>query len=437
MTNCTQESFEFPPLKRRQVEANFQGGDITSNGGVLLLRQVDQKLGLSEAVARALDDPRRQASCVHDGLSILKQRLYGLALGYEDLNDHQSLREDLAIQTAVERDAVLASSATLCRWENRADREAAWKLHEVIVDQFIASFKRSPRKLILDFDATDDAVHGKQEGRFFHGYYDHYCFLPLYVFCGDQLLVSYLRESKIDGAKHTWAILALLVKRLRQEWPKVRIIFRGDSGFCRWRMLRWCERHDVGYIVGIAKNKRLNAFIKPYLDAAAEYFAGSGSKVRWFTDLSYAAQSWDHPRRVIAKIEHTDKGSNPRYVVTNLDGEAQALYEKLYCARGDMENRIKEQQLDLFADRTSCQRWWPNQFRLLLSSLAYTLLEAIRRLALKGTELANAYVGTLRLKLLKIGAVILCNTRRIRFLLSSTCPYQTLFFHVAAKLAPG
>jgi hypothetical protein len=363
--------------------------------------------------------------------------VYGLALGYEDLNDHHHLRADLAIQTAVERSELLASSATLCRWENRADREVAWKLHEVLVEQFIASFKRAPKKLILDFDATDDVVHGKQEGRFFHGYYDHYCFLPLYVFCKDQLLVSYLRPSKIDGAKHTWAILSLLVKRLRQVWPKVKIIFRGDSGFCRWRMLRWCERHEVGYIVGIAKNKRLNAMLQPALDAAAACFAASGNKVRWFTDIHYAANSWDHPRRVIAKVEHTDKGSNPRYVVTNLEGEAQALYEKLYCARGDMENRIKEQQLDLFADRTSCHRWWPNQFRLLLSSLAYTLLEAIRRLALKGTELANAYVGTLRLKLLKIGAVLMKNTRRIRFLLSSTYPYQSLFFHVAAKLEPG
>lgn len=437
MTNCTQTSFEFPPLKRRQVEANFEGGDITSDGGVLLLRQVDQRLGLSEAVARALADPRRQASCLHDGLSILRQRLYGLALGYEDLNDHQQLREDLAMQTALEREAVLASSATLCRWENQSDREAAWRIHEVIVDQFIASFKRAPKKLILDFDATDDAVHGKQEGRFFHGYYDQYCFLPLYVFCRDQLLVSYLRPSKIDGAKHAWAVLALLVKRLRQVWPKVRIIFRGDSGFCRWRMLAWCERHGVDYIVGIAKNQRLDAFIQPHLEAAAQEFAESGRKVRWFTEFAYGAHSWDHSRRVIAKVEHTDKGSNPRYVVTNLEGDPQALYERLYCARGDMENRIKEQQLDLFADRTSCQRWWPNQFRLLLSSLAYTLLEAIRRLALKGTELANAYVGTLRLKLLKIGAVILKNTRRIRFLLSSTYPYQPLFFHVAAKLAPG
>jgi hypothetical protein len=437
VTNCTQQSFAFPACKRRAVEANFQGGDITSDGGVLLLRQVDQRLGLSAAVASALNDPRRQASCQHDAVSLLRQRLYALALGYEDLNDHQSLRTDVAIQTAVDRGTVLASSATLCRWENRADREAAWKLHEVLVDQFIASFKRAPKKLVLDFDATDDVVHGKQEGRFFHGYYDHYCFLPLYVFCRDQLLVSYLRPSKIDGAKHAWAILSLLVKRLRAVWPKVRIIFRGDSGFCRWRMLSWCERHDIGYIVGIAQNKRLNALTAQRQRDAEHCFAESRNKVRWFTDVRYAARSWDHLQRVIAKIEHTAMGSNPRYVVTNLDGDAQALYEQLYCARGDMENRIKEQQLDLFADRTSCHRWWPNQFRLLLSSLAYTLLETIRRVALKGTELAHAYVGTLRLKLLKIGAVILRNTRRIRFLLSSACPYQRLFFHVAAKLAPG
>ena len=437
MTNCTQKALQFPACKRRAIEVNFQGGDITSDGGVLLLRQIDRHLGLTEAVTRALADPRRQASCAHDGLSLLRQRVYALALGYEDLNDHHTLRRDAAIQTAVERDEVLASSATLCRWENRADREVAKRIHEVIVNQFIASFQRAPKKLILDFDATDDAVHGKQEGRFFHGYYDHYCFLPLYVFCRNHLLVSYLRPSKIDGAQHAWAILALLVQRLRQAWPQVKIIFRGDSGFCRWRMLSWCERKRVGYIVGIAQNQRLNAATAPLQRDAAACFATTGSKVRWFSDLHYAAASWKRQRRVIAKIEHTDKGSNPRYVVTNLEGDGKRLYEKLYCARGEMENRIKEQQLDLFADRTSCHRWWPNQFRLLLSSLAYMLLEAIRRLALQGTELATAYVGTLRLKLLKIGAVILRNTRRIRFLLSSACPYQKLFFHVVAQLAPG
>lgn len=438
MTNCTQESFQFPVLKRRIVEANFQGGDITSDGGVLLLQQVDRRLGLSEAVAHTLDDPRRQASVDHNSLSLLRQRVYALALGYEDLNDHESLRLDLAIQTALGRSEELASGPTLCRWENRADRETAVRMHEVIVEQFIASFKKAPKKLILDFDATDDRVHGNQEGRFFHGYYDHYCFLPLYVFCRNQLLVSYLRPSKIDGARHAWAILALLVKRLRQTWPQVKVIFRGDSGFCRWKMLSWCERNHVGYIVGIAKNKRLNALTRQLQRDAKDCYAELGAKVRWFTDIRYAAGTWKkRKRRVIAKIEHTGKGSNPRYVVTNLKGAGKTLYDKLYCARGEMENRIKEQQLDLFADRTSCHRWWPNQFRLLLSSLAYMLLEAIRRLAPQGTELANAYVGTLRLKLLKVGAIILRNTRRIRFLLSSACPHQRLFFHVAARLAPG
>jgi len=436
VTECTQESFAFPACKRRRIEAQFNGGNITSDGGVLLLRQADRQLGLSTAVAKALDDPRRRASCTHDLPSLLRQRLYGLALGYEDLNDHHSLRHDLALQTAVERDTPLASASTLCRWENQADRSAAVRLHEVLVEQFIASYRRAPKRLILDFDATDDAVHGQQDGRFFHGYYDHYCFLPLYVFCGKQLLVSYLRPSKIDGAKHAWAILALLVKRLRQTWPKVRLLLRADSGFCRWKMLRWCERNDVDYLVGIARNDRLNAQAQPFIDAAEQRFGRTGRKQRRFHTLFYAAHSWDQRRRIIVKAEHTAKGSNPRYLVTNLKAEAKYLYDRLYCARGEMENRIKEQQLDLFADRTSCHAWWPNQFRLLLSSLAYTLLEAIRRLALAGTELANAYVGTIRLKLLKIGAVITRNTRRIRFLLSSAYPYQRLFAHVAARLQP-
>ena len=445
MTKCYQRSFEFPRVNRRIVEARFDGGDITrfdggditSDGGVLLLRQADRLTGLSDSIARALSDPRRQASCDHDVPGLVRQRLYAIALGYEDLNDHDGLRQDVALQTAVERDQWLASASTLCRFENRADRETAWRLHEVLLDQFIASFKRAPKKLILDFDATDDPVHGEQDGRFFHGYYRHYCFLPLYVFCGHQLLVSYLRPSNIDGAKHSWAILSLLVKRLRQVWPKVRIIFRGDGGFCRWKMLRWCDHHEVGYIIGLAKNKRLNRLTASLQDEAAACFAATGHKVRWFTDFQYAARSWDGARRVIAKIEHSQHGVNPRYVVTNLEGDAKQLYDKLYCARGDMENRIKENQLDMFGDRTSCQHWWPNQFRLLLASLAYTLIEAIRRIALKGTELANAYVGTIRLKLFKIGAVILKNTRRIRFLLASGCPYKELYFLAANRLAPG
>ena len=434
MTNRNAEQLEFPGVNRRRVAAAFSGGDVSSDGGVLLLRQVDRRLGLTAEVARLLDDPRRKASCEHDLLSMLRQRVYGLALGYEDLNDHDQLRRDPAIQTAVDRDRPLASSPTLCRFENRAERGTALALHEVLVGQFIASFNRPPKELILDFDATDDAVHGKQEGRFFHGYYDNYCFLPLYVFCGDQLLVSYLRPSNIDGAKHAWAILALLVKRLRQAWPDVRIVLRADSGFCRWRMLSWCERKDVGYIVGLAKNSRINGQAGALIKRAREAFKTSGIKQRLFGDLLYGAHTWNRRRRVIARIEHSALGANPRYVVTNLKGRSRRLYEKVYCHRGEMENRIKEQMM-LFSDRTSAHRWWPNQFRLLLSSLAYVLLETIRRVGLHGTELARAQVGTIRLKLLKIGAVILRNTRRVRFLLASACPYQELFRLVAQRLA--
>ena len=437
MTNCNQAAFEFPPVKRRRVQAEFSGGDITSDGGVLLLRQADQRLGLMRAVADALDDPRDSRYVQHSLLSLLRQRVYGLCLGYEDLNDHATLRNDPAIQSAVDRLEVLGSQSTLCRLENQADRATAVALHRVLIEQFIASFDSPPEELILDFDATDDRVHGHQIDRFFHGYYDSYCFLPLYVFCGDQALVSYLRPSNIDGAKHAWGILALLVKRLRQSWPALRIIFRGDSGFCRHQMLDWCERHDVGYIVGLARNPRLEAIIEEPMRLVEQMHRLSGKKQREFFRLHYAANSWSHRRQVIAKLEVTEKGRNPRFIVTNLDGDKQYLYDKLYCARGEMENRIKEQQLGLFADRTSAHHWWPNQFRLLLSTLAYVLMETIRRIGLVGTDLARAQVGTIRLKLLKIGAVILRNTRRIRLLLSSACPYQEIFRMAAARRMPG
>lgn len=437
MTNCTQSAFEFLPLQRRKVQANFSGGPVSSEGGVLLLRQIDHRLGLTDALDRLIPDPRDPRYITHSQLTLLRQRIYGLALGYEDLNDHTELRLDPALQTAVAQEGELASASTLCRFENRTNRKVAVDCHRLMVDQFIASFESPPDELILDVDATDDRVHGDQAGRFFQGYYGHYCFLPLYVFCGDQLLVSYLRPSNIDGAKHTWAILSLLVKRLRAMWPRVKITLRGDSGFCRFRMLRWCERHEVGYIVGIAKNSRLNRQIEKRMGEAEQAFDASGEKVRWFTQFEYQAGTWDRSRRVIGKIEVTNKGRNPRYIVTNLEGEPEALYDTVYCARGEMENQIKQQQLDLFADRTSCHDWWSNQFRLLMSSMASILLESLRRVALQGTVLARAYMGTIRLKLLKIGAVIIKNTRRVRFLLSSHYPYQDLFAQVVARLAPG
>ncbi len=437
MSNCTQAAFDFPPVKRRRVQAQFSGGEVTSDGGVMLLREADRLTGLMEAIDRVIPDPRDPDLITHSQLSLLRQRVYALALGYEDLNDHERLRTDPAIQTAVDRDTDLGSQATLCRLEQRGDRALAVAIHRVLVEHFIASFDTPPEELVLDFDATDDPVHGRQEGRFFHGYYDAYCFLPLYVFCGDQLLVAYLRRSNIDAAQHAWAILSLLVKRLRQAWPKERITFRGDSGFCRWRMLRWCERHGVDYITGLARNERLQAKIGNHATMAEISYRESREKIRWFTEFHYAADTWDRDRRVIAKIEHSAKGPNPRFVLTNLTGDPETLYTEVYCARGDMENRIKEQQLGLFADRTSCHAWWPNQFRLLLSSLAYVLMETVRRVALKGTELARAQVTTIRLKLLKIGAVIVLNTRRVRFLLSSAYPHQELFRLAAARLTAG
>jgi len=442
VTDCTFSGLRFPACRKRRVEAGFSGGDITSNGGVLLLRQAGRLSGLTASVARCLIDGRQRGKVEHGFAAMLRQRVYGIALGHEDVADHGSLRHDLALQTAVERDRRLASPSTLSRFENAAGRDWAWSVHGVLVEAFVASFDAPPEELVLDFDATDDAVHGRQEGRFFHGYYDRYCFLPLYVFCGERLLVSYLRPSKIDGARHAWAILALLAARLRRAWPDVRIILRADSGFCRPRMLSWCERKGVGYIVGLARNARLGDLARPWMAAAAAGFEVEGVKQRLFGEFAYGARTWACERRVIARIEHgppksAKGGANPRYVVTNLQGDGRELYEKLYCARGDMENRIKEQQLDLFADRTSCHKWWANQFRLLLSSLAYTLIETIRRVGLKGTDMARAQAGAIRLKLLKIGAVVIRNTRRVRLHLSSACPDKAAFINAAERLDTG
>jgi len=431
------------------VTARFDAGAISSDGGVVLLREVDRRINLLDRVDQLIRDPRNPFLVEHQQRTLLAQRVFAIACGWEDLNDHTTLRGDLLFQLATGRKASgrkrgqgdvdpqrpLASPSTLCRLENRVDRTACVQINKLLVERFIESHKKPPKQVILDFDATDDPVHGHQQGRFFHGYYDHYCFLPLYVFAGDQLLCAYLRPSNIDEAKHAWAILALIAKRLRQVWPGVQIIFRGDSGFCRWRMLRWCDRHGVDYIIGLAKNSRLNSMCQPLMKQAEEAFKQTGQKQRLFGELSYAAGTWDRQRRVIARIEHSDKGANPRYVVTSLAGEGQWLYENLYCARGEMENRIKEQQLGLFADRTSCHDFIANQFRLLLSSLAYVLIETLRREFLAGTELASAQATTIRLKLLKIGALVQRSVRRIVIHLSESFPLGGLVQSLVASLS--
>ena len=442
MTECNRQPLHFSSLGRKQITADFSGGTLTSDAGALLLREVDRRIGLLDALASCLTDPRDPARITHDLRTLLAQRIYGIAAGYEDLNDHHTLRHDPLFSVLADLpphpEAPLASPPTLCRFENRVDRKTLIRMCAVFVEQFIASFDTPPEELVLDFDATDDPVHGQQEGRFFHGYYDGYCFLPLYVFCGDRLLVSYLRPSNIDAARHAWAILKLLVRRLRQAWPSVRIIVRGDSGFCRWRMMRWCDRNHVFYVLGLARNKVLERLAAPFMAEAGVRFKETGQTQRSFHEFHYGANTWDRKRRVIVKAEWLPKGANPRFIVTNLNGlRASALYDEIYVARGDMENRIKEQQLMLFADRTSCHAFLANQFRLLLSSAAYVLMASLRRTALAGTEWATAQVNTIRLKILKVAARVVVSVRRVVLHLSSAYPWQARFRVVLDRLRCG
>jgi phage terminase Nu1 subunit (DNA packaging protein) len=461
VTECNGQALLFSSLGRQKVAADFGGGMLTSDGGGLLLREVDRRLGLIDALAACLTDPRDPARIVHEQRTMLSQRILGLALGYEDLNDHATLRRDPLFAVLAEQrpdpEQPLASAPTLCRLENRVSRAALWRMQAVLVERFIASFDAPPDELVLDFDATDDPVHGAQEARFFHGFYDGYCFLPLYVFCGDRLLVSYLRPSNIDAALHSRAILKLLVRRLRQAWPHVRIIVRADSGFCRWKLMRWCDRHAVQYVLGLARNAVLEKRAEPFMAAAQTQFealknappdasdantaassvAGARVKVRNFHEFAYAAKSWDRVRRVIVKAEHLPQGPNVRFLVTNLNNrDPQAVYDGLYTQRGEMENRIKEQQLALFADRTSCHAFAANQFRLLLSSAAYVLVEHLRRTALAETELAQSQADTIRLKLFKVAARVVTSVRRVVLHLSSAYPLAELFTRTLRRLLP-
>jgi DDE family transposase len=438
MTDCNRKTLDFSSRGSKTVHADFQGGCLTTDGGALILGELADRIGLFDALDAVIPDPRHPVFIVHDQRALLAQRITAIALGYEDLNDHQTLRADPALQVAAgqtpDPEVTLASPPTLCRLENRVDRKTLVQIAEVLVDQFIAAHPEPPEHLMLDFDATDDPIHGKQEGRFFHAYYDHYCYLPLYVFCDDELLTAYLRPSNIDASKHARSVLKLLVRRLRAAWPEAKITIRADSGFCRWRLMRWCDSHGIGYVLGLAKNPVLERAARDEIERAERQFHKTGQPQRVFGSFAYAAHSWDRTRRVIVKAEHTAQGKNPRFVVANVPCDPQELYEDVYCQRGEAENRIKEQQLDLFADRTSCHRLLANQFRLLLSSAAYVLVQALRRTALVGTELAEAQVGTIRLKLFKVAARVVVTVRRVIFHLSSSYPYQGLFEEVCARV---
>ena len=453
-TECSQDSFDFASLGSRKVTAAFDGGAITSNAGALLLRQADRRIGLSRQVAACFKDGRAQDRIEHAAETLVAQRIHGIALGYEDLNDHDELRHDPVLglvsgKLEARRSdcAVLAGKSTLNRLEHapRAEEDRYRKLsvdEEAMKRPFVSLFLEGqatpPKRIVLDLDATDDPIHGDQEGRFFHGYYQCYCYLPLYVFCGRELLLAKLRPADIDAAAGAKDEIAWMVAQIRESWPEVEIWLRADSGFCREELMAWCEANRVEYIFGLARNARLEAEIAEELAEAEAKAKESGGAARVFKELRYQTRkSWSRERRVVAKAEHLKKGANPRFIVTSLTSEAfeaKELYENIYCARGEMENRIKECQLDLFADRTSAASLRANQLRLWFASLAYVLVAALRRLALQGTELAQATAGTIRLKLLKLGALVTVSVRRIKIAIASACPLKAVFVNAHRRL---
>ena len=451
MTECIQSSFGFEAFGTREVVSKFDGGTISSDGGALLLRQTDQRLNLLPRLAKCFLDGRNQKLVEHSIQQMVSQRIYGLALGYEDINDHEQLRNDPVFGILSGRDDLepLAGKSTLNRLElgtginSRYKKITFWKegIDELMVSLFVESQQQAPEEIVLDIDTTDLPLHGKQEGRFFHGYYDNYCYLPLYVFCGEQVLCCRLREANRDASAGALTEIGRIVTQIRRAWPEVKIVLRGDSGFCRNELMSWCEANQVDYLFGLAKNKRLNKIIGTDLHRALEQWNQTGEPARVFSEFLYGAKKtskggWDRERRVVAKAEHIDGKTNPRFVVTSLSGaqwDAQPLYEQLYCERGDMENRIKE-QFSLFADRVSAETMRANQMRLYLSAMAYILVSGLRRLGLQGTELAQAQVSTIRTKLLKIGAQIRVTVRKVWFSMASSYPWQGMFEQVWLNL---
>ena len=463
-TECTPTQLEFHALGRREVMGKFDGGSITSDAGGLLLREAEQRTRIIAGFARCFEDKRNPEAIEHTVAELVAQRIYGLALGYEDLNDHDDLRRDPLFAVLVEKEdpegekrirpqdrgKAAAGKSTLNRLEltpaEPTGAELRYKkiimkpeeIDRLFVDVFLQAHAEPPDEIILDVDATDDVLHGNQEGRFFHGYYRNYCYLPLYIFCGEFLLCARLRPSNIDASEGTMEELQRIVGQIRSAWPDVKIVVRGDSGFCRDGIMTWCEEHGVDFVFGLAKNERLKAMIAEELQQSQAQYEQTREASRVFKDFRYQTlESWTRDRRVVAKAEHLDKGSNPRFVVTSMQGErmeARTLYEQLYCARGDMENRIKEQQLWLFADRTSAGKMRANQIRLYFSSAAYLLMQALRRLGLRGTQMATAQCNTIRLKLLKVGAQVKVTVRKVWISLAGGYPYVDIFYQVFRNL---
>ena len=442
MTECNQERFDFEAHFSRAVVVEFDGEQSSSDGGGLLLREVDRRLGLTSRLSGCFADQRDANRMEHSVVEMLRQRVYSLALGYEDLNDHEQLRKDPMIRLLAgkkDQEEDLAGKSTLNRLElstgmtSRYKKIHYWReaLDDLLLNLFVESFRAAPQEIVLDLDATDLPLHGGQEGRFYHGYYGHYCYLPLYIMSGNQVLRARLRPANQDASAGTWKELAPVVERLRREWPEVKIVVRADSGFCREGLMLWCEQNKVDYVLGLARNKTLGRLIDRPLEEARASFKNTGKATRVFVEFSYktVSKTWSRWRRVVAKAEHIEGKDNPRFIVTSLEPQehsSQALYEKLYCARGEMENRIKD-QMSLFADRMSTESFRGNQLRLYLSTFAYTLMRGLREHGLQGTELAKAQPQTLRLKLLKIAATLRVTARKIWVSLPRSYPLQDVF----------
>lgn len=442
-TQCSAKQHEFARVEKRSIVAAFDGGAVTSDAGALLLGSTDRAVRLLDRFAGCFTDHRRADLIEHDVRTLVGQRVFGIALGYEDLNDHDQLRHDPVMATLAGKleahrkgCAPLAGKSTLNRLELSRTEPTRYHrvshdpqaIEDLFVTLFLEAHKKAPKQIILDLDATDDPIHGNQEGRFFHGYYDSYCYLPLYIFCGRHLLAAKLRRSNIDGAAGSREEVERIVTQIRRRWPRTRILLRADGGFCRDELMTWCEANRVDYLFGLAKNQRLVAQIETELAQAMEESERTGKAARRFRDFTWRTRdSWSRSRRVVAKAEVTQGGANPRFVVTSLrrgESEARHLYEKVYCARGEMENRIKECQADLFADRTSAATMRANQLRLWFASMAYVLLCALRRIGLRFSQFANATCGTIRLKLLKIGAVVTTSVRRVKIAMASAYPWR-------------
>jgi hypothetical protein len=451
-TECTPELFEFAPVEGRRVVGGFDGGRLTSDAGALLLGSADRAIGLVDRFAACFRDGRRAELIEHEVRTLVGQRVFGIALGYEDLNDHDELRHDpvmalLAGKLAARRRgcAPVAGKSTLNRLELSRDEVRRYHkishdgaaIERLLVDLFLEAHEQAPKEIVLDLDATDDPLHGHQEGRFFHGYYDCYCYLPLYVFCGRHLLAAKLRRSNIDGSAGAQEEVARIVGQVRERWPEVRVLLRADSGFAREALMAWCEANGVDYLFGLQRNTRLVGEIEAELADAAVESTITGAPARRFKDFIWSTRdSWSRRRRVIGKAEWTGGEANPRFLVTSLEaGDARRLYEERYCARGEMENRIKECQLDLFADRTSANTMRANQLRLWFASLAYVLLCALRRIALSGTRFAQASCATIRLKLLKLAAWVTLSVRRIKLAMANAYPWQQEWGLAHARLA--